>query len=334
MKAVVQDRYGPPEVLRVEEVDKPVPKDDEVLIRIRASTVSQTDTHLRAAKPVIWRLFVGLRRPRIRTLGVELSGEVEAVGAAVSEFKVGDAVFGGPRGFGAHAEYICLRETAPLAHKPASMSYEDAAAVCDGASEALATLRKAEIREGQRLVIYGASGSLGTAAVQLAKHFGAHVTAVCNTSNVEIVRSLGADEVIDYTKEDFTKNGQTYDAIIDAVGKYAWHWGRRALKPGGIYVETDFGPYKLETVIMWVLTHWFGTKRLRFAGGFRNKPDLLLAKALIEAGKYRPVIDSRYPMDQVVEAHRRVETWQKTGNVVLIISGDGEVPSSAGLIAG
>jgi NADPH:quinone reductase-like Zn-dependent oxidoreductase len=322
MRAVVQDRYGPPEVLRIEEVDKPLPKDDEVLIRVRASTVSQTDTHLRAARPFFWRFFVGLRRPRIRTLGVELSGEVEAVGAAVREFKVGDAVFGGPRGFGTHAEYICLRESAPITQMPAGMSFEDAAAVSDGTSEALATLRKAEVAEGTRLVIYGASGSLGTAAVQIAKHLGAHVTAVCSTSNVEIVRSLGADEVIDYTKEDFTKSSEKYDAIIDAVGKYAYHWGRRGLKPGGIYVETDLGPHKLETLLMVVLTRWFGTKRLRFAGGWRNKPDIIFAKGLIEAGKYRPVIDSRYPMDQVVEAHRRVETWQKRGNVVLVISGD------------
>jgi NADPH:quinone reductase-like Zn-dependent oxidoreductase len=322
MKAVVQDRYGPPEVLRIEDVAKPVPGDDQVLVRVRASTVSQSDTHLRGANPFFWRFFVGLRRPRIRTLGVEFAGEVEAVGSAVREFNVGDRVFGGPRGFGAHAEYICLRETAAIARMPAGMSFEDAAAVCDGSSEALATLRKAETREGQRLVIYGASGSLGTAAVQIAKHLGAHVTAVCNTKNVEIVRSLGADEVIDYTQEDFAKNGQTYDAIIDAVGKYAYFWGRRALKPGGIYVETDLGPHKLHTLVMVVLTRWFGTKRLRFAGGWRNKPDLLFAKGLIEAGEYRPVIDRRYPLEQAAEAHRYVETWQKTGNVVLTVAGE------------
>jgi NADPH:quinone reductase-like Zn-dependent oxidoreductase len=238
----------------------------------------------------------------------------------VTEFKVGDRVFGGPKGFGVHAEYICLRDTAPITQMPAGLSFEDAAAVPDGTSEAMGSLRKAEIHEGQRLVIYGASGSLGTAAVQIAKHFGAHVTAVCNTKNVEIVRSLGADEVIDYTKEDFTKNGQRYDAIIDAVGKYAYYWGRRALKPGGIYVETDFGPHKLHTVLMVVLTRWFGTKKLRFAGGWRNKPDLLFAKGLIEAGEYRPVIDRRYPLEQVAEAHAYVESWQKTGNVVLLVA--------------
>jgi NADPH:quinone reductase-like Zn-dependent oxidoreductase len=322
MKAVVQDRYGPPEVLRVEDVERPTPKDDEVLIRIRATTVTQTDTHARAAHPFFWRFFAGLRRPRWRTLGVELAGEVEAVGATVTEFKVGDEVFGSPSAwFGTHAEFICVPESAPLAHKPAGTSFEEAAAVFDGAVQALTTLRQADVREGQRIVIYGASGSLGTAAVQLARNLGAHVTAVCNTKNVELVRSLGADEVVDYLQEDFTKNGQTYDAIIDAVGKYAFHRGRRALKPGGVYVATDLGPFMLETLAMAIATRWVGTRRLKFAAGRRNRNDLLFMKELIEAGKYRPVIDRRYPMEEVVEAHRYVETWQKTGNVVLTING-------------
>jgi NADPH:quinone reductase-like Zn-dependent oxidoreductase len=320
MKAVVQDRYGPPEVLRVADVERPVPKDDEVLIRIRATTVTQSDTHVRAAHPFLWRFVLGLRRPRWRTLGVELAGEVEAVGTAVSQFSVGDHVFG-TTWFGAHAEFICLRESAPLARKPAAMSFEEAAAICDGAMQALSTLRAADVQPGQRIVIYGASGSLGTAAVQLGKHLGAHVTAVCNTDNVELVRSLGADEVVDYLQEDFTKNGQTYDAIIDAVGKYAFHWGRRSLKPGGVYVETDLGPYKLETIAMTIVSRWAGKKRLKFAGGRKTKQDVLFMKELIEAGKYRAVIDRRYPMEQVVEAHRYVETWQKTGNVVLTVGG-------------
>ena len=323
MRAIVQDRYGPPGVLHIEEVPTPVPADDEVLVRVRASTVSQSDTHLRAANPFIWRFFVGLRRPKIRTLGVEFSGEVAAVGASVREFHVGDRVFGGPRGFGAHAEFICLKESGPIAHMPAGMSFEDAAAVCDGTNEALAALRAARIREGMRIAIYGASGSLGTAAVQIARHDGAHVTAICNTKNVELVRSLGADEVVDYTVEDFTRNADGFDAIIDAVGKYAYHWGRRGLRPGGIYVETDLGPHKLDTLVNLVLTRWFGTRRLVFAGGFRNKEDILLAKALIEAGEYRPVIDRRYPFEQVAEAHAYVETWQKTGNVVLTVSDGG-----------
>ena len=330
MRAVVQDRYGPPDVLRIEEVERPVPKPDEVLVRIMASTVSQTDTHARAADPFFWRFFAGLRRPRWRTLGVDLAGVIEGVGEAVTEFAVGDEVFGAPPGFGAHAEYICLRETAPIARKPANLTFEEAAAVSDGALQALSTLRQAEAGEGKRIVIYGASGSLGTAAVQIARHLGAHVTAVCNTKNVELVRSLGADEGVDYLQEDFTKNGQAYDAIIDAVGKYAFHWGRRSLKPGGIYVATDLGPYMLESLGMAIATRWVGTKRLKFSAGRRNKTDVLFMKGLIEAGEYRPVIDRSYPMEQAADAHRYVGTWQKTGNVVLTLSGTGGEAASHG----
>jgi len=321
MKAVVQDRYGPPEVLRIEEVERPVPKDDELLIRVHASTVSQTDTHARRPDPFLWRLAFGLRRPRSRTLGVELAGEIEAVGAAVRDFKVGDAVFGRPsRYFGAHAEYICVSERAALAHKPAGMSFDEAAAVCDGASQALDALRKADVGEGRRIVIYGASGSLGTAAVQLGKHFGAHITAVCGTDHVELVRSLGADEVVDYRQQDFTKNGRTYDAIIDAVGKYSFRRGRRALKPGGIYVATDGGRFLLETLAFFVATRFVGSRRVTTAIGRRIKGDVLLLKELIEAGEFRAVIDRRYSIDEVVEAHRYVETWHKAGNVVLAIA--------------
>jgi NADPH:quinone reductase-like Zn-dependent oxidoreductase len=323
MRAVVQDRYGPPEVLRIEEVERPVPKADEILIRVRASTVTQTDTHARRADLFLWRFVLGLRRPRARTLGVELAGEVEAVGSAVHDFKVGDEVFGQPsRYFGAHAEYVCVAERAALAHKPAGMSFDEAAAVCDGASQALGSLRNAEVRKGSRLVIYGASGSLGTAAVQLAKHFGAHVTAVCGTDHVELVRSLGADEVIDYRQQDFANNGQTYDAIIDAVGKYSFRRGRRSLKPGGVYIATDGGRFFVETIGLLIATRWVGSKRVRGAIGRRIKADVLLLKELIEAGKYRAVVDRRYPMDQAVEAHRYVEGWHKAGNVVLTISTD------------
>jgi NADPH:quinone reductase-like Zn-dependent oxidoreductase len=327
MKAVVQDRYGPPEVLWIEELERPVPKDDEILIRVRASTVTQTDTHARRADLFLWRFVLGLRRPRSRTLGVELAGEIEAVGAAVRAFKVGDEVFGRPSSyFGAHAEYICVSEHAALAHKPVGMSFDEAAAVCDGAAQALDTLRQADVQEGRRIVIYGASGSLGTAAVQLAKHFGAHVTAVCGTDHVELVRSLGADEVVDYRQQDFTKNGQTYDAIIDAVGKYSFRRGRRSLKPGGVYVATDGGRFLLETLAMLVATRFVGSKRVRTGIGRRIKQDVLFLKELIEAGEFRAVIDRRYPMDQVVEAHRYVETWHKAGNVVLTIATDSSEP--------
>jgi NADPH:quinone reductase-like Zn-dependent oxidoreductase len=323
MRAVVQDSYGPPEVLRIAEVERPVPKADEVLIRIEATTVSQTDTHIRRPDPFVWRLIAGLRRPRWRSLGVEMAGVVEAVGSAVTEFKVGDEVFGQPRLFGTHAEYIAMPERAPITHKPAGIGFEEAAAVCDGAMQALATLRVARVQGGQHIVIYGASGSLGTAAVQLARNIGAHVTGVTSTKHVDLVRSLGADEVVDYLRDDFTRNGQTYDAIIDAVGKGSFARARRALKPGGIYVATD----GLRNFFWWFWTWRIGNKRLKFAAGRRTKQDVVFLKELIEAGKFRAVIDRRYPMEQVADAHRYVETWHKAGNVVLNISRDDRVPS-------
>ena len=235
----------------------------------------------------------------------------------MTEFAVGDEVFGLVRLFGTHAEYIRVPEHAPIANKPANLTFEEAAAVGDGAMQALATLRVGEAGEGSRVVIYGASGSLGTAAVQIAKHLGAHVTGVTSTKNVDLVRSLGADEVIDYTQDDLTSRGPVYDVVIDAVGKYAYHWGKRALKPGGIYVETDFGPHKLETLVWAIASRWVGSRRLKFAAGRRSKVDVLFLQELIESGAFRPVVDRTYPLEQVVEAHRYVETWRKVGNVVL-----------------
>nr|MBA3567229.1 NAD(P)-dependent alcohol dehydrogenase [Actinomycetota bacterium] len=213
MRAVVHDTYGAPDVLRLADVERPAPKVDEVLVRVHATTVTRTDCHMRKASPFIWRFMLGLLRPKRRILGLEFAGVVEAVGAAVSDFAMGDRVFGLRNG--AHAEYVCVREAGLLAHMPAGMTFEEAAAVCDGMSQALGHLRKGGVGTGTRLLVYGASGSCGTAAVQLAKELGAHVTAVCNTKNVALVRSLGADEVIDYLQEDFTKNGQTYDVILD-----------------------------------------------------------------------------------------------------------------------
>ena len=239
MRAVVHDRYGPPEVLRLEDVPRPVPKDDEVLVKVHATSVTRSDCGFRAAEPFFSRVFTGLLRPKRRIPGLELAGEVEAVGATVTEFAVGDEVFG-IKG-GANAEYICVREQGALAKKPAGISYEEAAAVCDGGIIGLACLKKADPLRGRSIVIYGASGAIGTAAVQLAKHFGADVTAVCNTKNLELVRSLGADKVIDYTQEDFTKNGETYDVVFDAVGKHSFRRCRGSLKPNGIYIETDLG---------------------------------------------------------------------------------------------
>jgi NADPH:quinone reductase-like Zn-dependent oxidoreductase len=318
MRAVVYDRYGAPDVLRLEEVERPVPKNDEVLVRVHATTVNRTDCGLRAADPFITRFFTGLRRPKRRILGMELAGEVEAVGAAVTEFEIGDHVFG-VTGFGAHAEFACMQESAPLAHKPAGMTFEEAAAVCDGASLALACLRNADLRKGRSILVYGASGSVGTAGVQLAKYFGADVTAVCNTKNVELVASLGADEVMDYTKEDFTGNGKTYDVVFDAVGKHSFRRSRHSLKPGGIYAETDLG-YLWHVPALAFATRWIGDKRVTLGITRYTKNDVLFLKELIEAGKYRAVIDRRYPLEEVVEATRYVETGQKTGNVVLTVA--------------
>ena len=321
MKAVVHDRYGPPEVLRLEEVERPVPKDDELLVRVHATTVNRTDCHVRGAKPFLWRFFTGLLRPKERILGSELAGEVEAVGTAVSEFEVGDHVFGITaylsEGFGCHAEFICMRGGL-LAHKPPGTSFEGAAAICDGAMSALSCLRAADLREGRSILVYGASGSIGTAAVQLAKYFGAHVTAVCNTKNLELVLSLGADAVVDYTKEDFTKNGETYDVIFDAVGKHSFRRCRRSLKQGGIYIETDLG-FMWHVPLLALSTRWIGDKRVTLGMAKYTKADVLFLKELIEAGKYRAVIDRRYPLEDVVEATRYVETGQKTGNVVLTV---------------
>ncbi len=317
MRAVVHDTYGPPEVLRLEDVERPVPEDDEVLVKIHATTVNRSDCGWRAAEPFFIRWFTGLRRPKQRILGSELAGEVEAVGAAVSKFAVGDHVFG-LKGFGANAEYICVKESGRLDHKPAGMSFEEAASVCDGAILALTSLSRADLQPGQRILIYGASGSIGTAAVQLAKHFDAHVTAVCNTKNVELLRSLGADEVVDYLQEDFTRNGETYDVIFDAVGKHSFRRCRGSLKPGGIFLETDLG-FMWHVPLLILLTRWIGDKKLTMAMPRYKQEDVVFLKELIEAGKYQAVIDRCYPLEDVVEATRYVETGQKTGNVVLTV---------------
>jgi len=288
-----------------------------VLVRIHATTVTRSDTGWRSGEPFLSRFYTGLLRPKKNILGCELAGEVEAVGAAVSEFEVGDHVFG-RSGFGANAEFICMRESAPLAHKPAGMTFEEAAAVCDGAILALPYLRRAKLRMGKKVLIYGASGSIGTAAVQLARYFGADVTAVCGTKNLGLMRTLGADEVVDYEREDFTKNGKTYDVIFDAVGKHSFRRSRDSLKSGGMYVPT--GGWENLFYLLW--TSRIGDKKVVFQMPRPEKKDVVFLKELIEAGKYRAVIDRRYPLAEVVEATRYVETQQKTGNVVLTVSRD------------
>ncbi len=316
MRAVVHDRYGPPGVLRLEEVKRPVAKDDEVLIRVRATTVTRSDCHYRSATPFVSRFMTGVRRPRHRILGIEMAGQVEAVGPEVREFAVGDRVFGTPMR-GAYAEFVCMRTSGALALMPDGMSFEDAAAVCDGAILALNALRPVELGGGKRLLVYGASGSIGTAAVQLARHFGAHITAVCNTKNLELVRSLGADVVIDYLRDDFTKNGETYDVIFDAVGKRPFWRCRHSLTPGGTYIPSDGWGNML--LVLWPTRIGDKNVVLKLPPHYR-KQDVHFIKELIEAGEYRAVIDRTYPLEDVVEASKYVETQQKTGNVVLTVT--------------
>jgi NADPH:quinone reductase-like Zn-dependent oxidoreductase len=327
LRAVVYTKYGPPEILRIDEIERPTPKNDEVLIKVHAATVNRTDCGFRHPRPFFVRLFSGLLRPNRSILGSELAGEIEAVGAAVTEFAVGDRVFGvNAVEFGAHAEFLCMRESAPLAKMPAGMAFDEAAAVCDGAILALSSLREGNLQQGQRILIYGASGSIGTAAVQIAKSFGADVTAVCNTKNVETVRSLGADRVVDYTQEDFTQSRVRYDVVFDSVGKTSFWRCRRLLKRGGRYLETDLG-FLWQNPLLILLTWRIGTKRVFISLPRYTKENVLFLKDLIEAGRYRPVIDRRYPLERVVEATRYVETEQKTGNVVLTVSRDTSAPA-------
>ncbi len=323
MKAIVYTKYGPPDVLQLKEVEKPAPKDNEVLIKVYATTVSAADYRIRGFKVSmgLWlptRIVLGLIRPKRTILGAELAGEIEATGKGVTQFKKGDRVFGyDGSGLGAYAEYVCRSENGALAIKPANMTFEEAAAVPHGGLAALFFLRnKANIQSGQRALIYGASGAVGTFAVQLARHFGAEVTGVCSTANLEMVRSLGADKVIDYTKEDFTKNGDTYDIIFDTVGKTSFSRCRNSLKPKGLYLLTAFDIPQLAQML-W--TSMAGDRRVVCAVASEKREDLVFLKDLIEAGKIRSVIDRRYPFEQTAEAHAYSEKGHKKGNVVITL---------------
>jgi NADPH:quinone reductase-like Zn-dependent oxidoreductase len=317
LRAVVFDRYGPPEVLRVEEVERPVPKDDDVLVRVHATTVTRTDTGLRSAEYGFMRLFTGFRRPRQRIPGIELAGVVEEAGAAVTEFAVGDRVFG--IGSATNAEFVRVRASGTLAHIPSNVSFAEAAAIADGGCTALAFLEQVHAEPGQRILVYGASGSIGTAAVQLAKQLGAVVIAFCGSDGVDVVRSLGADEVVDFRQRDVTETGESYDVIVDAVGKLSARRARRALKPKGIYT-TAGSPGSLGGVLaLGLVTKISGKRRVRLGLARYRREDLLSLKELVEAGAYRPVIDRSYALEDVVEAHRYVDKQRKIGNVVLTV---------------
>ncbi|WP_440951830.1 NAD(P)-dependent alcohol dehydrogenase [Methanococcoides sp. FTZ1] len=325
MKAVIHEKYGSPDVLELKEVAKPIPKDNEVLIKIHATTVNRTDCGLRKAEPFIARFVTGLFKPKKTILGTEFAGEIEAAGKDIEQFHVGDRVFGhtGDK-FGAHAEYVCLTEDDPMAIRPDNMNYEETASICDGAALALTYIRKSGLQSGQNILIYGASGSIGTAAVQLARYFGAEVTGVCSTANLELVRSLGADKVIDYTKEDFTGSGLTYDVVFDAVGKSSFSRCKKLLKQGGIYLSTELG-FLAQNPILALWTSKFGSKKVMFPLPKYTKKDVLFFRELIQEGKIKAVIDRRYKLDEIIEASRYVEKGHKKGNVVITVVSDSKI---------
>jgi NADPH:quinone reductase-like Zn-dependent oxidoreductase len=327
MKAAVYHRYGPPEVLEIEDVPKPVPKDNEVLVRVHATSVCAADWRLRKADPFFIRLMMGLRRPtKVNILGMEFAGTVESVGQAVTKFRAGDLVFGGAGfKFGGYAEYICVSESGTLAEKPVNMTFEEAAAVLFGGFTALHFLKKANIQAGQKVLIYGASGSVGVFAVQLAKYFGAQVTAVCSTANLELVKSLGADQVVDYTKEDFSKAGRVYDLVFDTVGRSGFSRSLRSLKRGAPYVRAGASGGMLEILGGMLRGMWISlTGAAKIIGGVAlgNPEDQAFLKNLIESGKLRTVIDRRYSLNEIAEAHRLAEGGHKKGHVVIVLIPD------------
>jgi NADPH:quinone reductase-like Zn-dependent oxidoreductase len=325
MKAIVYERYGPPDVLEMKEVEKPTPKDNEVLIKVHATTVTSGDWRVRsltvpAGFRLMSRLVFGISRPRQPILGTELAGEVESIGKDVTKFKVGDQVFAfSGAGMGCHAEYKCMPENGAVALKPSNLTYDEAAALSFGGTTALDFFRRGKLQRGEKVLINGASGGVGTAAVQLAKHFGADVTGVCSTANVGLVRSLGADYVIDYTKEDFTKKGEAYDVIVDTVGTAPFSRSKVSLKEGGRLLQV-LGSLPDLLQIPWA--SMTSSKKVIAGPAAERAEDLRFLAQLAETGEFKPVIDRRYPFEQITEAHRYVDTGRKRGNVVITLGHD------------
>ena len=324
MKAAIHTQYGPPEVVQIREIDKPSPGPNEVLVRVHASTVNRTDCGFRSAEYFVSRFFSGLFKPKQQILGCEFSGTIESVGESVLTYQVGDRVFGyNDVRFGGHAGYLIRDERDTMTLMPENLSFEEAAALTEGAHYALCNIRAANVEAGQKIMVYGATGAIGSAAVQLLKYFDAEVTAVCNTANVELVRSLGADFVIDYTREDFTKTGQRYDFIFDAVGKSSFEACKKLLKENGIYISTELGKNG-ENIWMALYGLISGGKKVLFPMPYIHKEDVIFLKELAERGKFKPLIDRVYPLDEIRDAYQYVESRQKIGNVVLKIISESE----------
>jgi len=320
MRAVINTKYGPPEIVKLMEIRRPVAKDNEVLIKVYVTTVNRTDCGFRSAQYFISRLFSGLLRPKNKTLGNEFAGVIEGIGKDITSFKIGDRVFGyNDTKFGAHAEYMTMAENAAIVMMPDHLTYKEAAAITEGGHYALCDIRAAKIKKGQNVLIYGASGAIGSAAVQLAKYFGATVTAVCNTKNVKLIKSLGADSVIDYTKQDFTKTDQMFDFVFDAVGKSSFGKCKPIIKKNGIYISTELGRYS-ENIFLALTTPILSKKKVLFPIPTITKNDVIFLKELVLTLKYKPVIDRQYRLDQIVNAYKYVESGQKTGNVLLTLT--------------
>jgi NADPH:quinone reductase-like Zn-dependent oxidoreductase len=317
MKAAIHHRYGPPEVVAIKEIDKPIAKNNEVLVKVYATTVNRTDCGFRSAEYFISRFWSGLFVPKYKTLGNEFAGVIEAIGNEVKLFKVGDKVFGyNDETFGAHAEYLTINENSAIATIPKNISLKEAAPIVEGAHYALADIRAANVKSGQNILINGATGAIGSAAVQLVKYFGASVTAVCDTRNINLIKSLGADTVIDYTKEDFTQINESFDLVFDAVGKSSFNKCKPLLKPNGIYISTELG-YMIQNPFLALLTPLLRGKKVLFPIPTISKEDINFLKELVEQQHFKPVIDRSYALEDIVAAYQYVETGQKIGNVII-----------------